>query len=275
MSNPTPTKLDLKDYFRRLGLEPDTADIYMTLRTFGPQNILRLSRNSGMERTRLYRLLDMLTANQLVELRTEYKKTIVTAAPLNNLHILLAAREQDLTHFKEELRVIENSLVTTTITSPNTRIQMYRGMDGLKQMLWNQTKASTEILSILQENMQNRTREKFFERWVEKSNERGMTNRGIIGDHFIKTQQDWYKTHTGERLANWEARYVPSSVFNITHALTIYDNVVCYYNWQSNEIFGIEMYNQEIADGQRSFYNTLWNTAIPVDDLKGLQATVQ
>jgi sugar-specific transcriptional regulator TrmB len=263
----------LRTYFERLGLEPDIADIYLTLRTYGPQNVLRLSRNSGMERTRLYRLLDILTANQLVELRTEYKKTIVTAAPLNNLQILLAKREQDLSTLQQELRHLENSFQPTYIASPAARVQMYRGADGLKQMFWNQTNATTDTLAIMYENMQNRTNLKFFERWVQKCNERGLAIRGIIGDHFIKTQQEWYKKHSNERIVAWEARYAPPELFTITHSMIIYDDVVSYYNWQGSEIFGIEMYNKEIADSQRSFFGALWAQSQPVDDLTG-QASV-
>jgi sugar-specific transcriptional regulator TrmB len=272
-ATPSSHNKTLKDYFERLGLEPDAADIYLTLRTYGPQNILRLSRNSGMERTRLYRLLDILTANQLVELRTEYKKTIVSAAPLNNLHILLAKREQDLTALQEELRILENALQPTYIASPATRVQMYRGVDGLKQMFWNQTNATTDTLSILYENMQSRTNLKFFERWVRKANERRLSSRSIIGDHFITTQAEWYKKHTNERLAAWEARYAPPTLFKITHSTIIYNDVVCYYNWQDGEVFGIEMYNQEIADSQRSFFTALWQAALPVDDMKGVAIT--
>ena len=59
-------------------------------------------------------------------------------------------------------------------------------------------------------------------------------------------------------LKNWDARYVEARTFAIDHSTIIYDNVVAYYSWKDSEIFGIEIYNQEIADGQRKFFEMLW-----------------
>lgn len=117
--------------------------------------------------------------------------------------------------------------------------------------------------------MQIRTKSAFFERWVAACNEKGLTFRGIISDNFIKTQQEWYGTYSNERLESWDSRYVPDSVFPITHSMIVYDNVLAYYNWKDGEIFGIEIHNQEIANAQRLFFEMLWSQAQPVDDLLG------
>jgi hypothetical protein len=154
--------------------------------------------------------------------------------------------------------------------SPTTRIQFYKGIDGLKQMYWNQTRGTTENLALLYENMQIRTNLSFFERWVQACNENGIQFRGIINDNFIKTQQQWYGEHTNERLAHWQSRYLPDSVFLITHSVVIYDDVTAYYNWKDGEIFGVEMHNQQIADSQRQFFEMLWSQGLPVDDLIGV-----
>jgi len=50
-------------------------------------------------------------------------------------------------------------------------------------------------------------------------------------------------------------------VFAITHGMVVYDNVTAYFNWKDSEIFGVEIYNQEIADTQRQLFNLLWDKA--------------
>jgi hypothetical protein len=130
-------------------------------------------------------------------------------------------------------------------------------------MFWNETRSKTEVLSVLYQNMQIKTDSKFFERWVAACNDRGLIFRSIIGDTFIASQEAWYNVHKNDRLKNWSGRYVSEDVFPITHGMAIYDNVVAYYNWKDAEVFGIEIYNQEIADAQRTFFDTLWAKGQP------------
>lgn len=259
----------VRDYFQKLGLAPEIADLYLALHAYGPQTLSQLARHSGVERTRIYRLIDELEESSLIEIETHYRRKVVKAAPITNLQILLSKREEELRDLQNELQQIHHTLDHTAIQSPLTRIQFYRGADGLKQMFWNQTKGKSENLSILYENMQNKTNSTFFERWVKRCNERKMTFRGIISDHFVNTQQKWYAVHTNERLAQWESRYVNDSIFPITHSTVIYDDVLSFFNWKDGEIFGIEIYNHEIAAAQRQFFEMLWEKAQPVDDLKG------
>lgn len=259
----------VKNYFAKLGLEPEVAELYLALHAYGPQTISELARNSGVERTRIYRLIDAIQETNLIEIETHYKRSIFKAASISNLQILLSKKEEELRNLQEELESINRSLTPNSISSPTTRVHFYRGMDGLKQMFWNQTKSEGENLSILFENMQGRTKSAFFERWVRKCNERQMKFRGIIGDNFIASQQNWYADRQNERLEHWDSRYIPASIFQITHSMIIHGEVVAYYNWRDGEIFGIELYNQEIADAQRKFFEMLWALSSPVDDLVG------
>ncbi len=255
----------MHQYFAKLGLEPEIADIYLALRAYGAQSLLQLSRNSKIERTRLYRLLDSITEYHLIEIHEEYKRKTYKAAPISNLQILLTQKEQELTDLKRELDDLQDMYQPDTGSSPHTHVQFFRGAEGVKQMYWNQTKARTEGLSILFENMQNKTNLAFFERWVARCNERDLHFRSIVSDHFLEGQRNWYQTNTNEKLKHWEGRHLPDAVLPITHSMVTYDDVVAYYNWKDGEIFGLEIYNQEIADAQRNLFEMLWSQgkAIP------------
>jgi DNA-binding transcriptional ArsR family regulator len=260
----------IRAYFFKLGLSSEIADIYLALHAHGSQTISELARNSGVERTRIYRLLEELQDNNLVEVETQYKKSIISAAPADNLQILIAKKEQELQDLRHELPKMRSLLGSVYAQSSTTKIQMYRGVEGLKQMYWNQTRSKTENLSILYENMQGRTKMRFFERWANTCNAKDLTFRGIICDHFIQTQQAWYENNDNERLKNWNARYIPDGVFPITHSTIIYDDVTAYYNWKDGEVFGIEIRNSQIAQAQRQFFEMLWDQGVPVDDLEGI-----
>jgi DNA-binding MarR family transcriptional regulator len=259
----------LRHYFSRLQLEPEIADLYLALHAHGPQTISELARTSGVERTRIYRLMDELAASNLIEVETEAKRSLIKAAPIGNVRLLISRQEQELKGLQSELEAMEQLFAPTDLSSPATRVQFYRGPEGVKQMFWNQTRARGETTSILHKNMQMSTQDNFFERWVEVCNRRNQHFRGIIGDNFIASQQQWYSRRQNERLRNWRARYVNTATFRITHGLTIYDDITSYFNWKDGEVFGIEIHNAEITTTQRGLFELLWQQARPVDDLTG------
>jgi sugar-specific transcriptional regulator TrmB len=256
----------MHEYFAKLGLEPEIADIYLALQAYGPQSIMQLARNSKLERTRLYRLIDTLADSHLLEVEVHYKRKIYKAAPIANLQILLTRKEQELRELHDGLHDLQQSIHAGSLHSPLTHVQFYKGKEGVKQMFWNQTKSKTESLSILYENMQNKTNLSYFERWVDRCNSAHITFRSIVSDHFLSTQQEWYGGHGNERLKFWQGRYVSDAVFPITHSMVTYDDVVAYYNWKGGEIFGVEIYNQQIADAQKRFFEMLWEQGKPLQN---------
>jgi sugar-specific transcriptional regulator TrmB len=249
----------IRKYFAKLKLEPEIADLYLTLNAYGPQTISELARNSEVERTRIYRLLDIMSDLHLCETEIRYKRSVIKPAPADNLQILIARREQELRDLQAEFGDVEKILHSKkAMQSPSTRVQFYKGDAGLKQMFWNESRSQTENVSILYESMQMHTRAAFFERWVRKCNERNMHFRSVVSDHFLESLKTWYSAHQNERLDHWKGRYVPDSTFSVTHSMVVYNDVVSYYNWKAGEIFGIEIYNQELADAQRHFFEMLW-----------------
>lgn len=256
-------KTAIRTYFSKLGLESEIADLYLALYEHGPQTISALSRNSGVERTRIYRLINRLMDSNLVEVETHYKRGIIKPAPVANLQILISKREQELKALQDELPLVEQALARNSLSSPATRVQFYQGLEGTKQMIWNETKGKGENLSILAENMQTRTKDRFFERWASKCNVTGLQFRSVFGDDFIASQKHWYSHHKNTKLQRWQGRHISSSLFPINHNTVIYDDVVAYYNWKDGEIFGIEIHNSQIADSQRQFFEMLWQQATP------------
>lgn len=260
----------VRAYLLKLGFDEEVADIYLALHTYGPQGISQLARLSGVERTRVYRLLEAMKTASLIEIEVHYKRSVIKAADINSLEALLAKREQELRGLQDELRSLEKSFTPKSISSPLTRVNFFQGADGTKQMFWNQTRAKGEVLCILYENMQSKTNAAFFERWVRRCNEQNLQFRGIIGEHFIDTQKQWYATRQNERLANWQPRLIDPKLLTVGHSTILYDNVVSYFNWKDGEVFGVELHNREIALAQRQLFAMLWNQATPVDDVTGL-----
>lgn len=254
----------IRDYFGQLGLSHEIANLYVALHTYGAQSISELSRNSGVERTRVYRLVETLKASSLVEVEVRYKRSILRAAPLENLQILLDKKDEELRDLRHQLPQIQEVLQRRGNASNPIKIQVYNSTEGIKQMLWNETRAITDTRAILYENMQGHTNSTFFERWVREVNRRGKMHRGIIGDHFIASQKRWYARRNNERLANWESRYASADLFPITHSLVQYDDVTAYYDFSGDNVFGVEVHNKQVATTNRALFELIWNQAQPI-----------
>lgn len=258
-----PDKAIIRSYFAKLDLEPEIADLYLALCAHGPQTISELSRSSTVERTRIYRLIDQLIDSHLIEVESHYKRGVLKAAPIANLHILISRREQELQGLQDELQLIEQVLSQqASLSSPATRVQFYQGSEGVKQMFWNETraKAGSDICGILHENMPLKTDSRFFERWAGACNQKDLYFRGIVDANFQASQAAWYGEQVvQQRLTHWQARSIATEDFPITHGTITYGAVVAYYNWQDSEIFGIEIYNQDIANSQRRLFELLWD----------------
>lgn len=199
----------IHDYFAKLGLEPEIAHIYLALQEYGPQNMQQLARNSQVERTRLYRLLEVLTSHHLVEIEIEYKRKLYKAAPISNLRILLAKKAQEVQDLQKRLDELQKTYDSQALHSPLTHVQFYKGQEGVKQMFWNQTKARSESLAILYHNLQQLGGSVFFAHWVSRCNQREQTFRSLAGDNFLSNQQHWYSKHNNEKLQHWRGRYSP------------------------------------------------------------------
>ena len=43
--------------------------------------------------------------------------------------------------------------------------------------------------------------------------------------------------------------------------IDVYNNVVAYYHWQGDETFGVEIYNDRVAEFHKQMHNVLWKMA--------------
>jgi len=64
------------------------------------------------------------------------------------------------------------------------------------------------------------------------------------------------------------SRVLEAATCPIKFEMDTYNDVVAYYNWHEGEVFGIEIYNKDITDFQRYFFEMLWAQAkLPTEDL--------
>jgi hypothetical protein len=138
-------------------------------------------------------------------------------------------------------------------------------------MQWNLFRAENETLSVMHRPMYSVTGSHFFERWVEHWNELNKTVRLICDQYFIDDSNAWHAKHPNNQVAGHDTRLLATEVMPLTFCFDIYNDVVAYYNWVGSDVFGIEVYNAEVAGAQRIFFEMLWaKTSLPAHNVGDL-----
>lgn len=255
----------IRNYFAKLGLEPELADIYSALHSHGPQTISELSRNSQVERTRIYRLIDRLMETSLIELEATSKRGVIKAAPIANVRILIKRREEELQSLHDELELIEKTLARNSLSNSDSRVQLYHGPEGLRRMFGNELRASGEILSFADRISEEAVGKTYAKKWTEQFESQALQRRLITGHNYPASLR------AGKR-ANLALGYVARGTtlaalqqnsFAADTIFSIYDDTVGYCTWRNGEVYGTEIHNATVATCQRQLFELLWQQAQP------------
>jgi sugar-specific transcriptional regulator TrmB len=212
----------VRNYFAKLGLGQEIADIYLSLYANGPQTISALSRSSGIERTRIYRLIDNLLDSNLVELEMQNKRGLIKAAPISNLRVLINQREQELKSLTDELELMEQVLSRNSLSHATTRTQFFVGIEGIRQLLQQEYAATTDITGYEPTDIKTLIGAKFWDEHAAELKKRHIMQRFLASPN------------------------------GVTHACHIYNDVTTYI-LADGELYGLQVRDSGIAAALRQF----------------------
>ncbi len=248
---------------RHLGLSADEAKVYLALLD-EPLSHLAIARKTGINRTKVYRVADSLVARGLISQESSDNGRKLAANDPANLEITLTTAEEQL---KAQRALFARTLpdLQTTFqrsgkqTGDDFVVNTYEGVDGFKQMLWNELKTEKEILifgSGRLEELVGSTR--WSEKHRAKTLEAGYKIREILNpkgkaENFTKNSEFIEKVYF--------KRYISPAVLPLTQQLCVYNNTVSIYNWRNQQKVGTEIINKDFADMQRAMFESYWKIA--------------
>jgi sugar-specific transcriptional regulator TrmB len=255
----------LFSYLKLVGFSSDEVLLFTTLLKKGALTVLQLSRETYIERTKIYNLVEKLIKDGLLEERLDYKRRYVKACDVTKIELILRDKIESLNYlnknfsnFMSKINLLNNSV------SP-TEIKFYRGIDGIKQQLWNALSAKKEILSFSYRNFIEIVGFKFFDSWAAEFERRNLVNKEVRSDEYVSSEAQpsaQTRPFNGDIL-----RYLPNDLLNIQLAMDIYNDTVALYNWNKGEVFGVEIVNKQFAELQKQFFQRYWNMAKPIQGI--------
>jgi hypothetical protein len=165
-------------------------------------------------------LLDELMRTNLIEAEVSYKRGLIKAAPIANLHILINQKEQEVASLREELGLIEQVLARNQLSTPATRLQSYHGAEGIRQILWNMLQTQTPIYAYHFRILDEYVGRPFMTRWVEEFEKRQLHKHLLLSDDFVKSWQDFELG--GRRIRGMDYNYLSPDVFPLP-SCDVYD----------------------------------------------------
>ena len=240
------------------GLDTDESRVYLELLENGASSALVLSRRLKIARTRVYRILDKLEKMGLVIVRLHERGSRFEASNIKKLEVLAEDRAREAEQLKTGLPILEEQLSGIMRKKRGrSKVLYYKGIDGVKQVTYNSLKARGELLTFeikdLDAFFSHKEAEKLRLKFVGKRiGIRTLTN--------LKKIPKW--TSVTEMIEKyWEVRHLPESQMKIKFEILIYNDVYVMYRYKGEEVFCVEIYNQELADMQRQLFEYMWKQA--------------
>lgn len=251
-------------FLASLGLSFDQSKIYISLLDEPGVTILQLSRNSKISRTNVYRIVEELVKLGLIdEIKRDGKKLLFPVGA-HKLELIVKEQESKVELMRNVLPEL-SALITSseTINQSGTKVQLYKGVEGVKQMVWNTLRANKECVGFTFRSLKEIVGEQFEQDWRREFTTRKLKFRDIVSDSFLaSTIGEEQKLSSVDSV--FRTKYLPKTTLDINHQVDIYNNVVAYYLWTDSEIFGLEIYNLRIADMQRQLFELAWEKGMEV-----------
>jgi sugar-specific transcriptional regulator TrmB len=252
------TKDSILQRLRLLNLSQDEARVYLELLK-EPSTHLKLARVTGINRTKIYRLVDQLEKRSLIAVRTDDRGTFLIATDPATLEVELITQEGKLRSQRQAFNTLLPVLTNIKTNEPSSFIiHTYEGTEGFKQMLWHELKTEGQNMIFgcgsLNELVDNR-------RWIEKHQARTVEAdydiREIINPgEFSKTFS--IKNDTQKR---YTYRTISTDILTLENQIAIYNDTVSMYHWRQEQKVGLEIINTAYAKTMRQMFEIYWQLA--------------
>jgi len=243
----------------QFGLDDVEAQIYLNLLESGAKTPLDLSRETNINRTKIYRYLDRLKQKRLIEESDKGRGLTLKAASPDMLQLLILEKEQSLKNQKALMPDLLKELATLpSVGRSGFEIKHYHGTEGLKQMLWNHLSAKKEILVFGFENRNNIAGKAFaetirYEQVARKITKIEIENATDQGNYWYTSVPDWGKFY--------KSRYIPPKILTMKQYQVIYNNTISILNWADGNKVGVEIENVSFAEMYKQIFWKFWDIA--------------
>lgn len=253
-------KQKLEDNLKLLGLAEEEILLYTLLLEKGGKTVLEIARTTNINRSKIYRLIDDLKAKSLIESNNDSWGEIFSASIPESLALFLEKEEEELNKKKEVLNLtIEELKNLQAGESDSFKVRHYSGVEGLKQMLWNEL-ASSELVAFGTGTLENFVPHKFAEKLREEHIIRKMKVYELLNKEQTSESDDYTEINDFEKKV-LSYKYIDVKILSIRNHIEVYNNTIAFYNWDDNNLKGLEIESVAFSTMLRQIFWHYWEIA--------------
>ncbi len=261
----------LQKELEKLGLSSTQAQIYLLLVRHKELRVQEIVKHAGIPRSSVYENLEKLyelgIAEEIVDNNFKrirpYSLGIITHG-LDEQVLRLQKLTSDLNNLEKTLEVSPQSK-----SSDMTVLRYYKNRSGARQIFWNSLKATDVVYVYSDWSRRRYVGMKYYENFVAESRKRKIRERVLINmsaDTLKSIQVYSYPDSPISRTRVEDIRVLDSKRVPIKGDTVIYGNVYAHVYLKNVTINGFEIENNHFVDTQRSIFESLWQTAIPITE---------
>lgn len=252
------THYPLATFLVSLGLSEKEATVYLTLLPMGTASVSEIARQSGMNRTTGYHILNSLIGKGLVSISGKEPKQEYIAESPDQIITLLQKQKENAEELMRNAENIVPQLKSMHNISDRPRVRFYEGVTGLKEVYEDTLTSHETIRAYATVDDMHHALPNYFPRYYSRRIGKGIRIRAIIP----KTKMGIERASLDE-VEGRETALIPPDEYYFSPEINIYDNKVMIASWR--EKLGIIIESTEIADAMKKIYELAWVQAKRLD----------
>lgn len=209
-------------------------------------------------RIKVYRLLDKLIGKQLVEQKLNERGLKFGATNPQKFSQLIEERKYQLEALSNSLPQVVTALQQLSHTQQkSSKVLYYEGVEGLKQVSYNITHAKDLVRVFEVEHLSD-----FLPKDFAEDIRKQLVEKKILTKDLTNKSSFPGFTEVSEMIECFsQTRYIDPAFLKINFEVLIYNDVYATYTYQGEQIFCVEIYNEQLSQMQKQIFDFIWSQA--------------
>ncbi len=238
--------MDTKQDLVKFGLTENEAETYLVLLKIGEARTGQISKETKINRSLVYRVLETLKNKGLVSEVIKENRSYFSANNPQNLKKIIEEKNQDLNELLPKLLSIKKE------ESDSMKIEVYSGLNGIKTVLRDNLENVKEFYVLGAGNEFASLTEHFYDQYYTLRIQRKIFQKVL------------FKSDAKERAkvvsdSSYSEARILDETYKVPMATIIYKNKVAFVSWPDKKVILIESKN--IFEGFKEQFDILWKTA--------------
>jgi len=258
----------LKSLLQKIGLSDKDSEVYLACLELGTQPASVIAKKAGLKRPTTYLILEGLVKRGLMSEYTGSNVKYFTSVPPEYLLTFIEKQRRELSSHQRELEQFLPQL--QSLSNPyslSPKVRFYEGMEGIERAM-NDTltakEGSLRTYSIIDAWFARDDTKDFIQWYGKQRIEKKIPVYCICPDTPISRkylEEDYIDVPNQNRLSFF--RWLPKEIQGFSNEINIYDNKMSIACLGKNELLGIIIESESIAQTQKAIFDAAWMSAIP------------